>query len=372
VIPLALHILHDGGPSSIVPFNLVVGRVDVSAPTGPDAHGYYAYDSADIDYPGQMPVYQWIECSPAFGGAGTRLPITDNAQGAHGAVLRLPFTFRYYGADFDSLRVNDNGWVSVKTKWWYDIRNWSFPDTWGGGGQIAPFWDNLDPSMAGSDGIYAWYDAAQHRQVIEWSRLHNYATADYPSGSNCDDYQTFEVVLYDPAVRPTPTGDGEILFQYKQIVNDDWAFMYSTVGMQDPSQSTGFVYTYCNQYAPGAAPLSPGLAIRLTTVPPVYRPTADTPATGGPLVRLLGGSVTGGETRLLLDAGRASVQDLAVFDATGRRIRDLAGDLSVGGGPRTILWDGRDQEGRRVPSGLYWVRLRAGAASPRVRLLVLH
>jgi hypothetical protein len=367
VIPLALHILHAGGPRTVVAFNLVVGDVDVSAPAGPDAHGYYAYDSADIDYPDQAPVYRWVECSPLYGGAGTRLPITDNARGV---LLDLPFTFRYYGVDFDTLRVSDNGWASFDTEWWYDIRNWSFPDTWGGASQIAPFWDNLDPSLPGSDGIYAWHDAAQHCQVIEWSRLRNWETSGESSG--CDDFQTFELALYDPAYYPTPTGDGEILFQYKQIVNDDWARMYSTVGMEDPSETIGFVYSYGNQYAPGAAPLSPGLAIRITTVPPVYHPPATGPVTSGPLVRVLGGSLTGGETRLLLNAGQERVEDLAIFDATGRRIRDLASGLAAGIGPRTVLWDGRDQEGRRVPSGLYWVRLRAANASPRVRLLVLR
>jgi hypothetical protein len=366
-IPLTLYVVHADGPHAVLSFTLTAGDLDASAPAGPDAYGYYAYDSADIDYADQAPVYRWVECSPAYGGAGTVLPITDNARGV---LLTLPFTFRYYGVAFDTLRVSDNGWVSFDTEWWYDIRNWSFPDTWGGGSQIAPFWDNLDPSMAGSDGIYAWYDAEQHRLVIEWSRLRNWETGAESSG--CDDFQTFELLLCDPAYYPTPTGDGEILFQYKQIVNDDWARQYSTVGMEDPTETIGFVYTYCNQYGPGAAPLSPGLAIRITTVAPVYRPTVNGPITGRPLVRVLGGSVTDGETHLLLDAGGESVEELAVYDATGRRVRDLADGVAPGSGPRTLLWDGRDAAGRPVPSGLYWVRLRAGHASPRVRLLVLR
>ena len=51
---------------------------------------------------------------------------------------------------------------------------------------------------------------------------------------------------------------------------------------------------------------------------------------------------------------------------------ELADGVTQDSGPRTLLWDGRDAAGRPVPSGLYWVRLRAGNASPRVRLLVLR
>jgi hypothetical protein len=367
VIPLALYVQHAGGPAAVVLFNLVVGAVDASAPTGPDAHGYYAYDNADVDYPGQAPAFRWMECSPLYGGAGTRLAIDDNL---HGVLLKLPFTFNYYGVPYDSIRVSDNGWIAFDTEWVYDIRNWRLPDNWGPASQVCPFWDNLDPSVAGSDGFYAWYDAVNHQQVIEWSRLRNYGSTGEES-SGCDDFHTFELALRDPAYYPTPTGDGEILFQYKQIVNDDWTGMYATVGMEDPTESVALLYSYGNQYQPGAAPLSPGLAIRITTVPPVYRPVAAGPIASGPMVRLLGCSVNGGETRLLLDAGRRAVDELAVFDASGRRVRDLAGDLT-GGGPRTILWDGRDQSGRRVPSGLYWVRVRAGGESPRVRVLVVR
>ena len=100
--------------------------------------------------------------------------------------------------------------------------------------------------------------------MVEWSRLRNWENV-------ADDFQTFEVILRDPAYYATPTGDGEIIFQYKRIVNDDSIKMYSTVGIEDHSETVGLEYTYANEYAAGAAPLAPGLAIKFTTEAPVYQ-----------------------------------------------------------------------------------------------------
>ena len=78
---------------------------------------------------------------------------------------------------------------------------------------IAAFWDNLDPtkpadidSVRVGDGIYYLSDAANHRFVVEWSRLTNY----YPE---FDEVQTFQLILLDPEYYPTETGDGIIQLQ---------------------------------------------------------------------------------------------------------------------------------------------------------------
>lgn len=45
-----------------------------------------------------------------------------------------------------------------------------------------------------------------------------------------------------------------------------------------------------------------------------------------------------------------------IFDLTGRRVRRLEAVAVVPIGERTLSWDGRDDEGRRVPPGLYVAR----------------
>ena len=51
--------------------------------------------------------------------------------------------------------------------------------------------------------------------------------------------------------------------------------------------------------------------------------------------------------------------DLSVLDAGGRRVRMLLRGAQPAGW-RTITWDGRDEAGRRVAPGRYWLRLLAG------------
>lgn len=344
VVPMCMAIEHADGPRATVTFNLVIGAAQACDPIGPDAYGYYCYDNADLHYPGQAPVYDWIECSPLYGGTGTFLDeIRDNYQGQ---IVELPFTFTYYGVDYDSIRASDNGWISFDTTFWYDIRNWRLPDRWGRPCQVGVFWDNLDPMKPESDGVYAWHDDVNGRFVIEWSHLQNWE--DF-----ANNWQTFEVVLNDPAIYPTPTGDGELLFQYKQIVNDDYMTMYSTVGIEDQSQDVGILYTYCNEYEPGASALAPELAILFTTEPPEYvGDRADRPlstAATRPFLRLVEGSITTGPCHIHYSTGGHELLELAIYDAIGRRVSELRPHAHDG----AVTWGGRGQA-----AGTYWVRMR--------------
>jgi hypothetical protein len=67
---------------------------------------------------------------------------------------------------------------------------------------------------------------------------------------------------------------------------------------------------------------------------------------------------------------RAVRAELAVFDVTGRKVRSLvSGQLPAG--TREVRWDGRDDFGRTVSSGVYLSRLRAGDVTATGRMLFL-
>jgi hypothetical protein len=61
---------------------------------------------------------------------------------------------------------------------------------------------------------------------------------------------------------------------------------------------------------------------------------------------------------------------LEIFDASGRLVRTLV-DRPMMPGTHQILWDGMDEDGRSVGSGVYFYRLRAGAFEQSRRMTIL-
>ena len=64
---------------------------------------------------------------------------------------------------------------------------------------------------------------------------------------------------------------------------------------------------------------------------------------------------------ITFDVGEAGPVTLAIYDVRGRRVRTLL-DGALPAGPHRAAWDGRDDAGRAVASGLYVYRLRVGEA----------
>ncbi len=62
--------------------------------------------------------------------------------------------------------------------------------------------------------------------------------------------------------------------------------------------------------------------------------------------------------------------ELVVYDALGQRVRALVAAEQVPG-RYTSQWDGRDDSGRVVTSGVYFYQLRAGAYRQTRKLMLL-
>ncbi|HPF35475.1 MAG TPA: FlgD immunoglobulin-like domain containing protein [Candidatus Krumholzibacteria bacterium] len=69
--------------------------------------------------------------------------------------------------------------------------------------------------------------------------------------------------------------------------------------------------------------------------------------------------------------GRTGRVTLDVFDVTGRRVRTLAA-ASLAAGPHEFTWNGTDDGGRRVSSGVYMLRLRADRQETMHRVTMLE
>ena len=67
------------------------------------------------------------------------------------------------------------------------------------------------------------------------------------------------------------------------------------------------------------------------------------------------------DTRFPIQDTEYRIQDasLKIYDVSGRMVRDFS-RLTVNGERSTIVWDGMDDSGRRLPSGVYFVVLQSG------------
>ena len=247
----------NGGATDVVEFSLPVGTASSNDPLGPDGYGYYAFDNTDTGYP-WAPTYSWVEINPSLGGAGTDLGLNDFGwQQDDTNLATLPFTFQYYGEPFTQISICSNGWIAMGATDLHPYRNWSIPGAGNPDAMIAGFFDNLIQS--GSNKVYTWNDTENSRFVIEWSQLRN----DYSNA-----VEEFQIILFDPSIYNTATGDGPILVQYKTVNNTDSRDGYATAGIANLDGTGGLLYTYAADYAPAAATLAAGRAI-------LYQPVGD-------------------------------------------------------------------------------------------------
>jgi len=72
------------------------------------------------------------------------------------------------------------------------------------------------------------------------------------------------------------------------------------------------------------------------------------------------------------DLAEASPVRLLVHDLAGRRVRLIEGGSRREAGSHRATWDGSDERGERVASGIYFVRLEAGEVRATSRMIVLE
>ncbi|MGB9561349.1 MAG: T9SS type A sorting domain-containing protein, partial [bacterium] len=218
---------------------------------GPDNYGYVCLSDMLIGvYPG-APSYSWAEVVPEFGGDGELILSSDDTV----EVFELPFPLKFYGNTYTRITISSNGWVAPDSvpPFLFQFYNLPIPHPGGPWGIIAPFWDDLSPHIGG---VYYYYDEPHHRIIYEWSNVPHASTGAI---------QTFEVIIYDANYYPTTTGDCEIVFQYKTVNDTDSEENFSTVGICSPYILDGIQYLYSRIYAPGAATIATGRALKFTT-----------------------------------------------------------------------------------------------------------
>jgi len=345
-------------------FPITVGAPGPRNPLGPDGYGYYAYENTD-NHP-NAPRYDWLELDPMFGGANSELRVMDDEE-----IVRvdLPFNFKFYGEEYSQITICSNGWISFEDAAFPDFVNQPLPSPLGPRGLIAPYWDDLIGERRNvqrdSLRVLTRNDQGVGRFTIEWSRV-------MARSSIGPMRQTFEVVLYHPAVRQTPTGDGEILFQYQEarLVSRDMDPNYATVGIEDWGHNRGLEITYSGLRPSAIDTLTGGRAILFTTVAPdtflnaARRPERTLPTE----LRLDPPSPNpfNQQTNIRFALPHASHVKVTVLDLSGREIQVLVDDERLAGEWTASLSAGS------LTSGVYLIKLDAARQSRLTRAVLLR
>ena len=189
------------------------GPRSVSAPLarkdrgGPDAFGYTWVDS---DEPGG-PTFEWVDIS----GTGRSVSLSDDAN----RQVTLPWAFPFYGTDRTAMFVSSNGFLSFDGRGASEYTNDPIPDTSAPNALIAPYWDDLNPSLGGR--IYT-QDMGDGRFVVQYQEVPHFSAA--------SETTTFQVIL---------SRSGAITFQYLAM-NDDVSDPNShTIGIENDNGTDG-------------------------------------------------------------------------------------------------------------------------------------
>ncbi|MGC8797283.1 MAG: C25 family cysteine peptidase [candidate division WOR-3 bacterium] len=340
-----------GGFRHRINFQITVGEPVSSSPLGPDHYGYWAYDNTDAGYE-EHPDFHWFEIDPNRGGAGTRITIGNDRA----VPVNLPFAFRFYGREYRTISVSDNGYIAFGTTGWGEPYNWFIPSAQGPDGFAAVFWDDFRTDTLNAGGVYYYYDEPGHRFIVEWSDVYHIHGFRNPIIA---EQQTFQALLLDPMYYPTSTGDGPIIYQYLVVQNDDSMpnnnHNFATVGIQSPDHADGLLWTFAGFYPAAAAPVLPNRAIKFTTNPPDTFTGVKEPRRGDFTagVRISPSIVRNGvwfESDEILDG--LTVQ---LIDITGKTVSELP--LIRPGINRRYYINLTDRAGRSFKSGIYFLQL---------------
>jgi hypothetical protein len=310
-----------------VAFLLVrTGRSEPSGPPvancpGPDRFGYLCEVGANITY---------VDASQ------DTLLYADDAV----VELTLPFSFSFYGQEYNLVRASSNGNIQFSTEngSFFNVCIWPDPASTMGE-MIAPFWDDLDLTFEGILETEVVGVSPDRAFVIEWD--------DVPFYGNSDERVTFEIQLFE---------SGEIAFLYESVITQENPRGSSaTIGIQSASQGLGLQLS-CNQfsvvdnevirfYREGIE--EEALLNRQTTRPPLPQSRqieGDLKGQLGELINLLNRRGVDG-----LDSYRATVRSKSDSQDFDWRWADLDGDEDQ---ELFVLWSGPRGEPRSAQAAV--------------------
>ncbi|HEX7400855.1 MAG TPA: FlgD immunoglobulin-like domain containing protein [candidate division Zixibacteria bacterium] len=340
--------------------------------------------------------------------------------------FHLDFPFPFYGNTYDSISVTSNGWLSFSDvvpcstdtfKWWI---NQNLPRLWGPYALVAPFWDFFELTDSSTVYFYSTSDSA----VVSFLNLHYYShpnrgpytfqTILTPDGELSFQYLKIDDSLYSATVGiQNEDGTTGLEISYNQNYLQDsltvkirpaWVRIDSLEGCIPPGESKTLDLKFDplsypkgvyqadlvidswdknHQLYPLLIPLTlciDTIIDSTTSVPwkESERPEKITlfqnyPNPFNPLTRIR--YVVAGWGKAT-DDGRWSADGfsfpttLIIYNILGQKIRTLV-DEPQKPGNYEVIWDGKDEQGNDVASGIYFCKLTIGSFQKTQKMILL-
>ncbi|MFM7252619.1 MAG: putative Ig domain-containing protein, partial [Ilumatobacteraceae bacterium] len=173
-------------------------------------------DAAPAPYACGAVAYSWVDAAD-----GSTLSMSDDSS----STVVLPFTFTYYGEQFNSVVVGSNGLITFGSGA-TAYTNGSIPVIGAPDGLISAMWDDLNPGVGGTVSTKTVGSAPNRTFVVSWVNVPHYSVA----GSAV----TFQAAL-DEAT-------GAVQFNYLDSVFGNTTYdrgASATIGVESPSGQYG-------------------------------------------------------------------------------------------------------------------------------------
>jgi len=352
---------------------------------GTDSYGYYWSDNLTR----KSLSYEWVDISQR----DTLINSAGDKDKVYGP-FPLSFPFPFYGNLYDSLWILTNGVLSFYP-WELRFSNQSLPCEQGYFSLIAPLWSNLTLNQDSKIYLYRSSDSL----IVSFVDIKHFKN---------ENLLTFQVIL---------TKEGSIDFQYEKLsqLNDS-----ATVGIQNEDGTSALLTSYnqdylqdslririnppCLQVSPMKGKINPGenqtikltfdsyflsqglfkgklkvfsrdknhslnplslpvvLNVDTTTsvqntpelIPVTFRLGQNYPNPFNPSTTI---PFKAGSRKL--GAGSPTRTTLKIYNVLGQLVKTLV-DEEKSPGNYQLIWDGKDQRGDEVSSGIYFYQLKAG------------
>lgn len=207
------------------------------------------------DYP-----FEWVDIIDS--GIGRRIDSWEQNADDGWFHLSLPFDFLWFGGIERTITIGTNGVITFGTGQLPYGSSEPCPCTYGDSscnngaaveGVIAPFWADLNPSVAlGENGEGVYYQiieaadpviVAWNKLIIEW-RVPTFWAAGYNIQTDSSHMVHFECILM---------GGGSVLFQYADMPPVSGSWSHESIGFEDRTGTKGVQISYGSTPPPNTA-----------------------------------------------------------------------------------------------------------------------